>query len=311
MKKSELVLLCTLFGFTGVRADVSETVFYPSSDFSSAVSHFHHQGDAAENYGFLLDEGFDTKRIVYAQPSNYTTETLQDGKIKLVFGKTDRYSYMQELSQEDYVVGIQGDTVHLLISGGECMGSQECVTEQNIVTAVIPDGYTVIRYRGLDQDLKELKAQEWKREENTYTLFAPNVKGACIYMEVEKKASVTGKTTEIQPDRVSRKLFENKELFVVGDVKLTLDGSRKLRSLIERIGSGEILSIGVFQDKIPPKRLARKYPTAEAFSRARAGAVYNELINHGLSREQLRIEIIAKESERTRVEALIARARQE
>lgn len=312
MKKQLAVVLCSLLGSVGVYGDVSEMVLYPNHDFSSAIAHFYHQGDKAEKYGFLFDEGFDTKRILYANPADYLLETRNDKKVKLVFNKTDRYSYMQRVTPNDFIVGNDGTTIKLLMSGGDCASSAECITAHNILTVAIPDGYHVIGYKGLDNNLKELKTKEWKISDHTYTLLAPQVKGACIYLELQKSSDNTPQAKELSPASLSKPatlVYQNTELFEKGDVALSTQGKKSLKALASRVSSSDKLIMGVFQDRVPPKRLASLYPSAEKFSKARAGMIYNELVKNGLQREQIQIEVVNKADQKTRVEAVIIPAR--
>lgn len=311
--KSLLVLLSTLLSPALLFGDISETIFIPKGDFTTGVFHFYHQGDKAENYGFLFDKNFDKTRIIYAQPQEHKIETLQDGKVKLIFSKTDHYSYLQQAYRDDFVVGQEGNTIKLLISGGDCIGTQNCMTKMNILTAVIPQEYTVVAYKGLDQDLKELTSKEWKIKGESYTLMAPNVKGACLYMEVKKNSmlavlatpEVQKAPTVIQTLVPSKRVYQNSELFDKGDIVLSAGGKKQIDHLGSLVKKGEKVFIGVFADSVPPKRLAAHYPTAQKFSQARATSIYNGLVKCGLNDDQMRFEVVSKEGEKTRVEAVI------
>jgi hypothetical protein len=310
MKKSVLIVMCNLFGWGVLHADVSEMVLYPNSNFSSAVAHFYHQGDKAEKYGFLFDENFSSKQILYAQPDGYILETLKDKKVKLSFDKTDRYSYMKQIKKEDFIVENDGQSVKLLMSGGDCAGRYECVTAHNILTVVIPDGYSVIGYKGLDNNLKELSDKEWKISDNTYTLFAPKVKGACIYLEMAKgsASALPAKELTPKPSAPATFLYQNTQLFEIGDVVLSPLGKQELKTLASRVGSPSKLSVTIFQDHVPPKRLAALYPSAEKFSQARAELMKKELSTLGLNTEQIQCRVVNKIGEKARVEAVITPA---
>ena len=309
--KNRMLILSAILAPAFLLGDISETIFIPKGDFSTAVFHFYHQGDKAENYGFLFGKDFDKKRIVYAQPLDHKFETLDDGKVKLVFSKTDHYSYLQQAYRDDFVVGQEGNIIKFLISGGDCVGKESCTTKTNILTAIIPQEYRVVHYKGLDQDLKELKIKEWKIKGEVYTLVVPDVKGACLYMEVEKNI-LSMASNEKNPMPVSsiapksRVVYQNGELFEKGDVVLSIIGVKKIRALGTSVKENEKVLIGVFQDSVAPKRLAAKYPTAQKFSQARATSIYNELIKGGLSENKVRFEVIAKEGEKSRVEAVIS-----
>ncbi|MDD2828089.1 MAG: hypothetical protein PHW18_00790 [Sulfuricurvum sp.] len=306
MRKSVLMMVvCNFLGWSVLHADVSEMVLYPNSTFSSAVAHFYHQGDKAEKYGFLFDEKFSPKQILYAQPDNYILETLKDKKVKLSFDKTDRYSYMKQIKKEDFIVENNGHSVKLLMSGGDCAG--ECLTGRNILTVVIPDGYSVIGYKGLDNNLKELTNKEWKITDNTYTLFAPKVKGACIYLELAKGSAPSSKAKELTPKSItpSTLVYSNLELFEIGDINVSIQGKQLLKTLVSRVGSSSKLMVTILQDHVPPKRLATLYPSAEKFSQARAEVMVKELSALGLSSEQIHCEVVDKPSEKARVEISI------
>lgn len=301
MKKSlgAFLLICWMVN-TGY-ANTTEMVFYPKADLSSAVAHFYHQGEKLEKYGFLFDKGFNKEQIVYAQPSNYTIETQKDGKVKLLFGSTERYSYMEQIQRDDFIVESSGKMSALLICGGDCAGSQECVTEQNILTLMVPQGYSVVSYKGLDDTLKELKSKEWKIREGAYTLFAPKVKGACIYMKLEKimplnkKVETVGKASNVQ-------VYQNRELFDIGDIVLSSFGKAQLVKLVEKMKSTDTIRIRIFQDIVAPKRLAQSYPSAQLFSTARAEEIKNQLIQLGIDASRIEINVVEDKLEKTHVE---------
>ncbi|PHM17193.1 MAG: hypothetical protein CJD30_07850 [Sulfuricurvum sp. PD_MW2] len=173
-------------GWSSLQADVSEMIFYPQADFSEGIFHFNYQGEKNKNYGFMFEKGFDPTRIVYVRPANHRMEKTKEGLTKLSFENTDRYSYLERANKDDFIVSEENGIVKILLSGGDCKGSSDCVTAENILTVNIPKGYGVRKYQGLDQDLKPLKNPQWQRNGNTYTLTVRDVKGACVMMELEK-----------------------------------------------------------------------------------------------------------------------------
>lgn len=134
----------------------------------------------------MFEKGFDPDRIVYVRPAGHSVEKTKEGLIKLSFSNTDRYSYLERADKDDFLVSEESGVIKILLSGGDCKGSADCVTAENILTVNVPKGYGVRKYQGLDQDLKPLKNPQWQRKGNTYTLTARDVKGACIMMELEK-----------------------------------------------------------------------------------------------------------------------------
>ncbi|OHD84036.1 MAG: hypothetical protein A3D90_00765, partial [Sulfuricurvum sp. RIFCSPHIGHO2_02_FULL_43_9] len=184
--KIAIGLLTLGLSWAHLSADVSEMIFYPQADFSEGIFHFNYQGAKNKNYGFMFDRGFDSNRIVYVRPEEHSIEKLKDGSVKLSFANTDRYSYVQRAYKDDFLVSEENGVYKILLSGGDCKGSPDCVTAENILTVNVPKGYGVRKYQGLDQDLKPLKNPIWQAKGNTYTLTARDVKGACVMMEIEK-----------------------------------------------------------------------------------------------------------------------------
>ncbi|MFZ2890752.1 OmpA family protein, partial [Sulfuricurvum sp.] len=150
------------------------------------ILHFNYQGVTHKNYGFMFEKGFDPDRIVYVRPENNSIEKLKDGSVKLSFANTDRYSYVQRAYKDDFLVSEENGVYKILLSGGDCKSSPDCVTAENILTVNIPKGYGVRKYQGLDQDLKPLKNPQWQIKGNIFTLTALDVKGACVMMDIEK-----------------------------------------------------------------------------------------------------------------------------
>lgn len=184
--KIAIGLLTLGLSWAHLSADVSEMIFYPQADFSEGIFHFNYQGAKNKNYGFMFDRGFDSNRIVYVRPEEHSIEKLKDGSVKLSFANTDRYSYVQRAYKDDFLVSEENGVYKILLSGGDCKSSPDCVTAENILTVNVPKGYGVRKYQGLDQDLKPLKNPIWQAKGNTYTLTARDVKGACVMMEIEK-----------------------------------------------------------------------------------------------------------------------------
>lgn len=305
VKKSLYFYVGLLVSCVGIHADMTEMVFYPSSDFSSAVAHFYHQGDKSEKYGFVFDEGFDPNGIFYAQPDGYTIKTRNDKKVQLLFDKTDRYSYMQQLAKKDFIVGEENTKIKLLISSGDCVGSATCMTQKSIISTVVPKGYKVLQYQGLDHELKPLVAKEFKIKEGVYTLIASNVKGSSMYLELEKSDGLSPALVSPSPHVWS---YDNTDIFKTGDVVLSSKGYQLIESLSSKVKENKKIFVGVFQDRVPPKRLFSKYPSSETFSKARAETLYKAFFKLGLTSEQIRIEIVDKPSERTRVDFVITPA---
>ncbi len=185
-RKTAVAFVGMWLSWSGASADVSEMIFYPQSDFSEGIFHFNYLGQKNKNYAFMFEKGFDPNRIVYVRPANHYVDKTKEGMIKLSFENTDRYSYLQRAFKDDFLVSDENGIVKILLSGGDCKGSLDCITEENILTINVPKGYGVRSYHGLDQDLKPLPNPQWQRKGNTYTLTAKNVKGACIMMELER-----------------------------------------------------------------------------------------------------------------------------
>ena len=217
--KIAIGLLTLGLGWAHLSADVSEMIFYPQADFSEGILHFNYQGSKNKNYGFMFDKGFDSNRIVYIRPEEHNIEKLRDGSVKLSFSNTDRYSYVQRAFKDDFLVSENNGVYKILLSGGDCKSSADCVTAENILTVNVPKGYSVRKYQGLDQDLKPLKSPQWQLKGNTYTLTARDVKGACVMMELEKLKGGQAVTTVAAADPLPLKVPETPSTFNLSAVK--------------------------------------------------------------------------------------------
>ena len=206
--KRMAVLAWLAVGCTTLWADVSEMIFTPEADFSQGVLHFNYQGEKNKNYAFMFDRGYDSERILYVRPDKYVIEKQPDGMLKLTFSNTDRYSYLQRIPREDFLVSDENGVIKILLSGGDCMGDEKCVTAENVLTVNVPSGYRVLKYEGLDQQLKPLKKHKWLHKGNTYTLIARDVKGASIMMELAKNKGIEPKTAEKLPEPRKPKAVE-------------------------------------------------------------------------------------------------------
>src|SRR3990167_100468 len=138
--KIAIGLLTLGLSWAHLSADVSEMIFYPQADFSEGIFHFNYQGAKNKNYGFMFDRGFDSNRIVYVRPEEHSIEKLKDGSVKLSFANTDRYSYVQRAYKDDFLVSEENGVYKILLSGGDCKGSPDCVTAENILTVNVPKG---------------------------------------------------------------------------------------------------------------------------------------------------------------------------
>lgn len=306
-------------GWSGVSADVSEMIFYPQADFSEAIFHFNYQGEKHKNYGFMFEKGFDPDRIVYVRPTNYAIGKTKEGMTKLSFENTDRYSYLQRAFKDDFLVSEENGIVKILLSGGDCKSSPDCVTAENILTVNVPKGYGVRKYQGLDQDLKPLKNPKWDRKGNTFTLTARDVKGACVMMELEKlkpgqsitpvavakPAVVTEPVIEAVAVKevpavpkidkansgVPAPYFRNFQIFESRVVALSEVGKERLREWARLYKTGGYTSVTIngYTDNIPPQRLKALYATNEILSEARAQMVADYLVSIGIEKEAIKV----------------------
>jgi hypothetical protein len=178
---------------------------------------------------------------------------------------------------------------------------------------MVPKEQKVINYKGLDNNLKELTNKEWKISDETYMLFAPKVKGACIYMELEsfsaKKKKSDVKSEIVIVKKPSIRTYDNKELFIKGDVVLSISGKGQLKQLADTMKKGDRLSVHLFQDTVAPVRLVERYRTAHLFSARRAEEIRKELIFLGIETGSIEINVIDDKLQKTRVETEIIPAR--
>ncbi|MDD5717723.1 MAG: OmpA family protein [Sulfuricurvum sp.] len=256
-RKLAIGLLCLGLAWSHVSADVSEMIFYPQADFSEGILHFNYQGAKNRNYAFMFDRGFDPSRIVYVRPDDHTTEKLKDGTVKLSFANTDRYSYVQRAFRDDFLVSEENGIYKILLSGGDCKGSPDCVTAENILTVNVPKGYGVRSYQGLDQDLKPLSDPQWQQKGNTFTLTARDVKGACIMMEIEKLKP--GQT--MAPIVISEPLQRSKPTEPVGRIADLFNAptvSKPLKGVSAEAAPVTVAAVETVQSVTPPPVLRPK-----------------------------------------------------
>lgn len=298
MKKRFISSIAFLWlGAASASGDVSEMIFYPEGNFSEGIVHFSYQGAVARDYGFIFDKGVDADRIVYVRPANHLLEKRKDGLIKLSFPNTNSYAYLQKLLRNDFVISEEKGVLSILLSGGDCMSSPECVTEENILTVAIPGGYRVKSYKGLDHELKALHDARWQIKGNVYTLVARNVKGASLVMQLEQSSPAPAAVaTRFSPpvaaavastgavSEARSRTFRNDRLFERGTVQLSLQGKKELEAFARGFkpsGEKKIL-VEAHTDNVPPQRLKHLYPTNQSLSEARAGCVAGYLKTLGI-----------------------------
>lgn len=278
-------------GSAGAHADVSEMIFYPEADFSEGIAHFSYKGREKRDYGFIFDKGVDAQRILYVRPAEHIVEMLPDGLLKLSFSGTDSYVYLQKLKQNDFVVSREKGIVNILLSGGDCMSSPECVTDENILSVAVPKGYRVRSYTGLDHDLKELANHRWQIRGNVYTLVAPRIKGASMVLQLEKEESVSTSVpvvASVAPPKaaegaVRSQRLRNDALFERGTVVLSAQGQAKLRAFAQQLRqSGKKVAVEAHTDNVPLQRLKPLYRDNLNLSEVRAKAVGDYLRTQGI-----------------------------
>lgn len=277
-------------GNLGAHADVSEMIFYPEADFSEGIAHFSYKGGEKRDYGFIFDKGVDAERILYARPAEHIVEKLPEGLLKLSFANTDGYTYLQKFNRSDFVISEDKGIVNILLSGGDCMSSPGCVTEENILSVAVPKGYRVRSYRGLDHDLKELQNHRWQIRGNVYTLLASRVKGASMVLQLEKNSAVAASEPKkaavpaAASEGVARSLrLRNDALFERGSVVLSAQGKTQLSAFAQRLKrSKKSVSVGAHTDNVPLQRLKPLYGDNQNLSEVRAKAVGDYLRTQGI-----------------------------
>ncbi len=311
-----------IMGVNSLYGDTLEMIFYPQSDFSEAIIHTTYQGDKNKNYSFLFDKGFDTNRIIYVRPSSYTLAKTKESFTKLSFNNTDRYTYLQRAIKDEYLISDSSNGVKILISGGDCKDSTNCVINENILTINVPKGYGVKSYQALDHNLKPLSNPIWNQNGNSITLIAKNVKGVSAMMELERQKTPTAlakiitnttpqNNTTKQPEQVAKvepsiikpeptkpvttqpvasviepqKIFKNYQIFDNSGVNLSSDGKIALDRWADEFKSSSYKSIRInsYTDNTPLVKLKPIYGTNEALSQHRAVLVMDYLVSRGIA----------------------------
>jgi flagellar motor protein MotB len=276
--------------------NMAETIFFLSDDLKSGIKYFNKTAKAQQNNSFLFNSPIDRKKIMYARPENYTWSNEKKENTDydvLTFPNTNGYAYLERLNDNDsFLFKISETKYRLIVDGSYCVGDN-CLTDENIISVVMPKRFKVISYKAnVDGD--------WKIVDSTYTYYAQNIKGVTLTIEFEDLFAVVYDNVFQKMKKFEKVEVENKEgeiqvrmpldnVFQPGEISIKNNQAKEwIKQLASSVVNSKYKEFRVegHADSIPLKK-GSVYPSNWELSAARAAVALRLLIESGVPSSKL------------------------
>lgn len=306
---NRLACCCTLALSLPVWADTTETVFTLSDDMQTATKYFSKRSDSAGNFSFLFEKDFATNQITYARPEGYQWQNNHRSGSKvfkrLYFPNTSSYAYLERQSnkRDSFLEKDEQNPnrYYLIVDGSQCMG-EGCMTEETIVSVIVPKRFKVLNYKAqVDGKWLDWKAGDWKVIDGTYTFYRRNLQGATVGLQLEDAANYgytrmtdafsANKSIEVsnEGNRI-RVVMPLDKLFASGSADMEKEGLVWLKTLqasLKDINYQELRVEG-HTDNVPILRKGNSgFVSNWELSGARAANIVRYLIGEGVSSDRI------------------------
>ncbi len=315
MKKSPIMtgikatLAASVLGSSLYAGGTSETIVYVDSDLVKAKEYKSIRYNVGGAKTLYFDENYDTSTVTYAKPDNFSWKKMtveSERYLALQFPDTASYAVLYDVAVKDnlYLGDTEEGEKYFVIDGGRCMG-QNCLEDENIVSAVIPKRYKITSYESwaMPHYNAEYQYQPDTRfvvVNNTVTMYSKNKSGsymklwlmdtstsADIYkatsnsMQQYKEIGVTQQDQEIKINLPVDNLFDS------GSANTKAIGKEWLTQLATSLKGQRYKKIRVegHSDGIPIK--SSKFPSNWELSAGRAADAVRVLIDGGVPSNML------------------------
>lgn len=180
-----------------------ENIFFINNDLKSGTQYSNSRYDFEGPKFFNMGSGFDKKSMTYIKPNNYNWTKEKNGKSTddvLNFPNTTNYAYLKQVKvgngDKDEVALIQDETMKnkykIVFASGNCLG-ENCLLTESIISVVIPSRYKILTYQGIKMNNDDtndiIKNANVKQVKNTLTLYAKNIQGSALILEIQDRLS--------------------------------------------------------------------------------------------------------------------------